>query len=132
MPWYKFTSSHGPGHMSQSESYRYYDHKLADDERRYEWEEWARDWHDNVGDVDMVKRIPAAVRDRKLRSGLWALKSAVRELQDRHGIKVKIDFPQADLDAVCHRIDLRLQREARAAKRRQDQRTKEVRARNGW
>ena len=61
MPWYRFTSKHGPGHMGHSEGFQFFNHKLDKEELRYEWEHTFRDYDDNIGDAKIVRKLPAVI-----------------------------------------------------------------------
>jgi hypothetical protein len=66
MPWYKFTSIHGPGHQGHDEGYRFYDHRLSKEELREEWDDWCYHggWSDSIGDA-VEKQGRVGARERK-------------------------------------------------------------------
>lgn len=68
MPWYKFTCDHGPGHQSHGKKYEWYDEAPSKEDEDEYWRHWVvlEQWHDCIGDVELVKHLPDDVRARKI------------------------------------------------------------------
>ena len=111
MPWYKFTSNHGPGHQGHSEVFQFFDHKLNEEELREEWEYAFRKYGDNVGDAVIVRRLPVAVANEKKLYLVWTVEGAVETLGSRFGIKVKVEFPKGVVKALKEERKRRNERE---------------------
>jgi hypothetical protein len=69
MPWYRIYASHGPGHQSSTEFYRYYSAVLDTKQKRKDaWDEafddGRYDWP--IGDVELCERLPQHIHDEKV------------------------------------------------------------------
>jgi hypothetical protein len=93
MPWYKFTSKHGPGHMGHSEVFQFFNHKLDKEELRYEWEHTFRDYDDNIGDAKIVRKLPAVITLTKKLQLIHKIQGAVKDLESLFGVHVDVKFP---------------------------------------
>lgn len=87
MPWYRIFASHGPGHQSSSEHYRWFDKELDEQGRKDAWDEiFANERYDwPIGNVDKVKGLPAHILDGKLsncRSEIEHAKKMIDVLQN--------------------------------------------------
>lgn len=78
MAWYKLHASHGPGHQSSDEEYRWYDGKMDEALKREIWEDWCADlrldWP--IGDMKLVRKLPQEVRERKIEQYRWTMENA--------------------------------------------------------
>ena len=129
MPWYRFTSKHGPGHMGHSKCYRFEDRKLNPEELRETWEDVFREYDNCIGDAVIVRKLPIGVAISKKLNFIWLIEDSVKTLKSRFGIDVKVKFPKGlveDLRAERTRIHTaentkhrrKMERLAAAAKRR--------------
>ncbi len=135
MPWYKFTSQHGPGHMSHSECYHWFDKTPGKEELREEWEEAFRDYDDVVGKAVPVPRLPKRVLNSKKLSQVYQLQGAVETLKERYGVEVQVQFPKGFVEALQAERTAYLEADRAAAVRREKKRQREALARakaKGW
>lgn len=68
MPWYRIFASHGPGHQSSSEHYRWFEKELDKQGKEDAWEEiFANERYDwPIGDVEQVRGLPAHILEGKM------------------------------------------------------------------
>ena len=135
MPWYKFTSQHGPGHMGHSECYHWFDKTPGKEELREEWEYAFREYDDVVGKATPVPRLPKRVLNSKKLNQVYQLQGAVRTLRELYGVRVRVIFPRGFIKAVTDERTAYLEADKRAAEWRERKRQREALARaraRGW
>jgi hypothetical protein len=83
MPWYRIYASHGPGHQSSSEYYRYFAKSLDKAGKKDAWDEifddGRHDWP--IGDVELCERLPQNVYDEKIAGFQSSIEYANRMLE---------------------------------------------------
>jgi len=74
MPWYRIPVSHGPGHQSKSEDYRWSDKPMSKDEKEDWFNEYSSYMNYAIGKITIVKKLPKKVKEEKL----WTYKARIK------------------------------------------------------
>lgn len=93
MPWYRIFASHGPGHQSSTEFYRWYEQSLdTEEKKKAAWEaEFDNghyfDWP--IGDVELCGGLPQNIFEEKVEGFKSKIQYANRMLEVLRTTKVK-------------------------------------------
>jgi|SRR5271157_1412757 len=66
MPWYHIYASHGPGHQSYTDKYRYFEKPLSKEEKKNVFENDMGGYYDPIGKVIEIKALPEHIHELKV------------------------------------------------------------------
>jgi hypothetical protein len=99
MPWYRIFASHGPGHQSSDEFYRWYETPLdTKEDKKNAWDVAFESYDNATGDIELCDRLPHHIREEKIEDCRATIEHARRMLTVLGGTLTK--------PVICVRLEI--------------------------